>query len=865
MGSVTMTNIHIVNHTHWDREWYFTSMDCIVLSDQLFTDVLEELKRQPNATFVLDGQLSILDDYLELYPEKLAEIKELVAKGQLFIGPWFTQTDAFFASGESILRNAMVGVFESKKYGEYLPIGYLPDTFGFNAQMPTILNEAGFDNIIFWRGIDLGEHVQSPYFKWKSLSGENELYAVNFPQGYGAQQQLEPTKSYVEGRLDKGIDFIKNYADETEILIPTGNDQLGIISSLEEKIDKINQIGKYNYKTSTYQAFMDLVRQKDLEEYQGEFRAPVFARVHKTIGSVRMDLKREIFRLENKLTLEIEPMVVIAKELGIVLSNRLVMKAWKKLFECQAHDSLAGCVSDSVAQDIAHRLKEVSEICDSIENLVLKRISEGLQLTDQQFLILNTSVTPFKGKKVVKLISKVNQIEVLGHDSAVISVDYVPSRQNIMQETPAGNRFIEEPGYYILQVAVDCSFDGLGYQVFDFVEQTTADLPDMTPRTMISKGNYSLTFEEGQLACSDGDQTIRDFLKIVDDSNAGDTYDYSPIPNDHPVSLTFDSCKGNEETLILEGKLELPYTLAERIAGQTTKVFAYQLTLKLTEQGEVQGCLSFRNSVLNHRVRIKTKLNQSIEKVVSAIQFGYLEKTNQSMNDWEQKYSEMPVNIEPFEKQVIAYSSEEALVFYTEQSKEYEYINDSLYVTVLATTDSLGKPDLLYRPGRASGDTTKKGHIMMETPLAQMENQRIDFDFSVRMAPTDISEHTLVTWKSDKEQPSISYQLQDLNYFVYRIDNKIQSRIQPLSLSETTYTQISLDLEEGLAVSAIHNAYYSEGVVIRLVNGTSEKRYLEPEKLFAGFKYTRINALEEEVTEIKTISGYGLATYLLTK
>ncbi|MGM0293197.1 hypothetical protein IGJ00_001719 [Enterococcus sp. AZ062] len=865
MGSVTMTNIHIVNHTHWDREWYFTSMDCIVLSDQLFTDVLEELKRQPNATFVLDGQLSILDDYLELYPEKLSEIKELVAKGQLFIGPWFTQTDAFFASGESILRNAMVGVFESKKYGEYLPIGYLPDTFGFNAQMPTILNEAGFDNIIFWRGIDLGEHVHSPYFKWKSLSGENELYAVNFPQGYGAQQQLEPTKSYVEGRLDKGIDFIKSYADETEILIPTGNDQLGIISSLEEKIAKINQIGKYNYQTSTYQAFMDLIRQKDLEEYQGEFRAPVFARVHKTIGSVRMDLKREIFRLENKLTLEIEPMVVIAKELGIVLSNRLVMKAWKKLFECQAHDSLAGCVSDSVAQDIAHRLKEVSEICDSIENLVLKRVSEGLQLTDQQFLILNTSVTPFKGKKVVKLISKVNQIEVLGHDSAVISMDYVPSRQNIMEETPAGNRFIEEPGYYILQVAVDCSFDGLGYQVFDFVEHTTAELPDMTPRTMISKGNYSLTFEEGQLVFSDGDQTIRDFLTIVDDSNAGDTYDYSPIPNDHPVSLTFDSCKGNEETLILEGKLELPYTLAERIAGQTTKVFAYQLTLKLTERGEVQGSLSFRNSVLNHRIRIKTKLNQSIEKVVSAIQFGYLEKTNQSMNDWEQKYSEMPVNIEPFEKQVIAYSAEEALVFYTEQSKEYEYINDSLYVTVLATTDSLGKPDLLYRPGRASGDTTKKGHIMMETPLAQMENQRIDFDFSVRVAPTDISEHTLVTWKSDKEQPSISYQLQDLNYFVYRIDNKIQSRIQPLALSETTYTQISLDLEEGLAVSAIHNAYYSEGVVIRLVNGTSEKRNLEPEKLFSGFKYTRINALEEEVTETKTISGYGLATYLLTK
>ena len=73
-----MTNVHIVNHTHWDREWYFTSMDALVLSDQLFSDVLTELSCNPEASFVLDGQLSILDDYLDLYPEKLPEIKALV-------------------------------------------------------------------------------------------------------------------------------------------------------------------------------------------------------------------------------------------------------------------------------------------------------------------------------------------------------------------------------------------------------------------------------------------------------------------------------------------------------------------------------------------------------------------------------------------------------------------------------------------------------------------------------------------------------------------------------------------------------------------------------------------------------------------
>ncbi|MEF7455654.1 hypothetical protein [Pediococcus pentosaceus] len=46
-----MTNVHIVNHTHWDREWYFTSMDALVLSDQLFSDVLTELEEHKEANF----------------------------------------------------------------------------------------------------------------------------------------------------------------------------------------------------------------------------------------------------------------------------------------------------------------------------------------------------------------------------------------------------------------------------------------------------------------------------------------------------------------------------------------------------------------------------------------------------------------------------------------------------------------------------------------------------------------------------------------------------------------------------------------------------------------------------------------------
>lgn len=50
----------------------------------------------------------------------------------------------------------------------------------------------------------------------------------------------------------------------------------------------------------------------------------------------------------------------------------------EKLLEGQAHDSLAGCVTDTVTDDILHRIREANEICDSIENTIVKRFQKGL-------------------------------------------------------------------------------------------------------------------------------------------------------------------------------------------------------------------------------------------------------------------------------------------------------------------------------------------------------------------------------------------------------------------------------------------------------------------------------------------------------
>ncbi|MGM0118553.1 hypothetical protein IGK11_001163 [Enterococcus sp. AZ146] len=72
-----MKKVHVVNHTHWDREWYFTTMDAILLSDNTFSSVIDELLNNKKAKFCLDGQSSILDDFIARRPDQLDNVKSL--------------------------------------------------------------------------------------------------------------------------------------------------------------------------------------------------------------------------------------------------------------------------------------------------------------------------------------------------------------------------------------------------------------------------------------------------------------------------------------------------------------------------------------------------------------------------------------------------------------------------------------------------------------------------------------------------------------------------------------------------------------------------------------------------------------------
>ena len=103
--------LYYVLSTHWDREWYQTFQDYRYRLVDLVDDILDGVKsKELKGPFYTDGQVCLLEDYLEIRPEKEEEIKSCLKAGKFVSGPWYVLPDEFLISGESLIRNILLGI-----------------------------------------------------------------------------------------------------------------------------------------------------------------------------------------------------------------------------------------------------------------------------------------------------------------------------------------------------------------------------------------------------------------------------------------------------------------------------------------------------------------------------------------------------------------------------------------------------------------------------------------------------------------------------------------------------------------------------------------------------------------------------------
>ena len=171
---MTQHSIHLLSHTHWDREWYLTFQQFRLKLVHLVDGLLDLLASDPDYQyFMLDGQTIVLDDYLHMRPENEEILRAHVQSGRILIGPWHILPDMFLVSPEAHVRNLLQGGRTARRFGYKMMIGYIPDPFGHPGQVPQILRGFGIPTAAVWRGV--GD--QPCEFWWQSPDGSRVLMA----------------------------------------------------------------------------------------------------------------------------------------------------------------------------------------------------------------------------------------------------------------------------------------------------------------------------------------------------------------------------------------------------------------------------------------------------------------------------------------------------------------------------------------------------------------------------------------------------------------------------------------------------------------------------------------------------------------
>ena len=204
--------MYYLNGTHWDREWYKSFQGFRYLLMNVLDEVIETLENDPKfELYILDGQTAVLDDYLEISPQMRPRLEKLIREQRIAVGPWYTMPDEFIPSGESLIRNLLLGHQKAKEYGapSAMKYGYICDIFGHIAQMPQILRGFGIRGALIQRGCNMD--TCPPHFLWESPDGTRcVVYRTPEDFGYGWFYHYA-TEPYNQG-WDKSLENLFNRA-----------------------------------------------------------------------------------------------------------------------------------------------------------------------------------------------------------------------------------------------------------------------------------------------------------------------------------------------------------------------------------------------------------------------------------------------------------------------------------------------------------------------------------------------------------------------------------------------------------------------------------------------------------------------------
>lgn len=400
------TTVHIISHSHWDREWYQSFETHRMKLIELVDNILDKAENDPEfGGFFLDGQVIAIDDYLEIRPEKRAQVEKCIREGKIQTGPWYILQDEFLTSGEACVRNLQVGMQEAEQYGAVGNVGYFPDAFGNAGQMPQVLKQAGMEAVVFGRGVKpigpnnevTGGQYESTYSEmmWESPDG-TKLPGILFANWYNNGVEIPVDEAEAKVYWDKKLADARKFAATHQLLLMNGCDHQPLQKNITEAIRVARKLyPDIEFIHSDFKKYVEAMEKEISENFstvKGELTS------QETDGrwtlantaSSWIGLKQDNRAGETALERKAEPAAAMAQVFGKTYPEDQMTYSWKKLMQNHPHDSICGCSVDEVNEEMKTRFAKSRQVADAIYEESVEYLTNKV----------NTAALPGDGEKI---------------------------------------------------------------------------------------------------------------------------------------------------------------------------------------------------------------------------------------------------------------------------------------------------------------------------------------------------------------------------------------------------------------------------------------------------------------------------------
>ncbi|XP_027714108.1 alpha-mannosidase 2C1 isoform X1 [Vombatus ursinus] len=383
--------IHAIGHCHIDSAWLWPYKETIRKCARSWSSAIRLMEKNPQFTFAC-SQAQQYEWVKRYYPSLYAQVKEYIRAGQFIpVGGTWVEMDGNLPSGESMVRQFLQGQnFFLQEFGKVCSEFWLPDTFGYSAQLPQIMRGCGIQRFLTqklsWNLVNSFPHHT---FFWKGIDGSRVL--AHFPPGdsYGMEGRVEEVLKTMNNNKDKGR------VNHSAFLYGFGDGGGGPTQTMLDRLERMKDTdGLPRVYFSTPERFFSLLERDtgQLCTWVGE----LFLELHNGTYTTHAQIKKENRDCEQILhDVELLSSLALACSSTFQYPSAELQHLWRLLLLNQFHDVLPGSCIQQVVEDA---LKYYGEIRSSGSRLLKAAIwtlcggEPGPQELNppRSFLIFNT-------------------------------------------------------------------------------------------------------------------------------------------------------------------------------------------------------------------------------------------------------------------------------------------------------------------------------------------------------------------------------------------------------------------------------------------------------------------------------------------